>query len=1113
MANHLKTLALTLAGVTASSGLAFAAAAPADNSSIGGANAQSLSNMAAVAAAQPATETCTGVITDSEGEPLIGASVLVAGTTLGASTDIDGRFSIKNVPVGSTLKISYIGYQPMEMKWNGGEVNVVLAEDNNVLDEVVVVGFGSQKKANLTGAVSTVSGKEISARPVNNVADALQGLAAGLDVLGPNNGGQLNSTRSMNIRGTGSIGSGSSVSPLVLIDGMEGDINDLNPADVENISVLKDAAASSIYGSRAAGGVILITTKKGGEGRLSINYSDSFRWAHTTRMPKMMDARTWANYMNQASMNSGGGIWFPEDWFERYDAAQADPSKPKMFVNPANNRWEVWDMTNLLPLGNTDWLEEHFGKTSFTQEHNLSMTGGTEKYSFYLSGNFLDQGGILVHGDDNQQRYTVNAKINVKVADWLTVGYSNRWLRQEYDAPSLITKGAAEFYHNVQRYWPIIPTHDPNGYPVVESYIDYLENGGRYKTYKDQTDQQLTLLINPLEGLNIHAEINYRNLSYNEHRDNLQAYGWNGDGEPYAQNPNGTPMGGQGSRVSEYNERSNYFNPNIYADYSRTFAEDHNFKIMGGFQSEWRHYRSFSANRNDVINDLPFLSTTSGKNINVAGNAAGWSTAGWFGRLNYDYAGRYLVEGNIRYDGSSRFRSGSRWTWSPSFSLGWNIAQENFWQDYLNVCNQLKLRYSWGKLGNQNTDNWYPTYSAMGYSQNASWWLVDGQKQTIATMPGLISTSLTWEKNRTWDIGLDWGMFNNRFTGTVDYYNRKTIDMVGPGDVLPGVLGTSVPDVNNLSMTAKGWELTISWRDRIGEVNYGITANLYDHTITVDEYPNENNTLSKYYNGRKLGEIWGYKTIGIAKTNDEMNAHLDALDAAYTEKNGHAPANPRTGQNRLGTGWQAGDIMYADLNGDGIISNGQYTLDDHGDIEVIGNSTPRYNFGLNLEAQWKGFDAKVFFQGTLKRDYMAGGAPFWGAIQQGKWQALGFTEHLDYFRPADTTDPLGPNLDAYYPRVNWGGPGNTQTQTRYLQNAAYCRLKNVTIGYTLPQELTRKFYVDRLRMFVSGENLATITSFTGTGDPELLEAYAEGYGYGKVYPLSRVFSFGLNVTF
>ena len=626
-------------------------------------------------------------------------------------------------------------------------------------------------------------------------------------------------------------------------------------------------------------------------------------------------------------------------------------------------------------------------------------------------------------------------------------------------------------------------------------------------------DHQFTFRLTPIEGMSVNAEFNYRSDHNDTKQYFLQTYMWDVDGNPIANNPDNWPMGGVGSRVYNYNIRSNYFNPNIYADYGRTFNEVHNFKIMAGYQSEWYHQDYFNAAREGIVNNLPFLNTTS-QNPTVGGGADTWTTAGVFGRLNYDYAGRYLIEGNLRYDASSRFRKGSRWTWSPSFSLGWNVAQEEFWSDMIDKVNTLKFRYSWGKLGNQNTNNWYPTYATLGYnSNNYTGWLT-GVTQGTASMPGLIATSLTWEKNRTWDIGFDLGMLNNRLTLTADYYNRKTIDMVGPGPVLPDVLGTSSPNINNLAMTSRGWELTVSWRDRVGEVTYGITANLYDHTTEIDDYPNPTSNLSNYFKGRKLGDIYGFEAIGLARSDEEMNAHLDAMDEAYTIANGHAPANPRQGQSILGTGWQAGDVMYKDIDGDGEITQGDFTNGNSGDYKVIGNSTARYNFGVNLDAQWKGFDIRVFLQGTLKRDYWASGVMMFGATNSGKWQAIGLEPHLDYFRPEDTTDPLGPNVDGYYPRVMFGGPNNTYTNSLYLQNAAYCRLKNVTVGYTLPMELTRRFYVEKLRVFFSGENLATLTNFTKTGDPELIDAYnSQGWGYGKVYPLSRVFSFGLNVTF
>lgn len=415
-------------------------------------------------------------------------------------------------------------------------------------------------------------------------------------------------------------------------------------------------------------------------------------------------------------------------------------------------------------------------------------------------------------------------------------------------------------------------------------------------------------------------------------------------------------------------------------------------------------------------------------------------------------------------------------------------------EPYSDAVNILKLRASWGKLGNQNTDNWYPFYPTIGYSAKAGGWLVGGQKPNISSEPGLVSSLLTWEKSRTWEVGLDWGLFSDRLTGSFGYFQRSTYDMVGPAPELPDILGTGVPKVNNLDMTSKGWDLQIRWRDYIRDFNYGIVLTLSDNIVVIDKYPNESKNLNNYYPGARLGDIWGFTTVGIAKTDQEMNAHLAKAD-----------------QSRLGSNWSAGDIMYADINGDGVVDRGQGTAGDPGDLKIIGNSTPRFNFGLNLTAEWRGLDLKVFLQGTLKRDYWPGGeAPFWGASGIGKWQALGLKQHLDYFR-ADASNPLGQNLDSYYPKANWGGGRNNNTQTRYLQNAAYARLKNLTLGYTLPQSLTRKFFVERLRFFASGENLFTLTKFTETADPELVGI--GGWGFGKTYPLSKTFSVGLDITF
>lgn len=1059
---------------TAGMVMALLAAAPMSGGQM--AYAGGVNNAAPTASTQQKESACKGVVKDATGEGVIGASIIVEGTNLRTVTDIDGNFTLNGVKKGASIQISYIGYTTKVVKWNGAPLDIILEDDKKMLEEVVVVGFGTQKKVNLTGAVSTVDSKTLSARPVNSVADALQGAVAGMNFSTPNSGGTLNSTKSFNIRGTGTIGAGSSVTPLVLIDGMEGDMNALNPQDIENISVLKDASASSIYGSRAAGGVVLITTKSGKKGKATINYNNSFRFDSPLNMAEMMDSYTWAKYMNEASVNSGAGIWFTDDKLEQIKKAQSDPNMQKMFKN-GNNRWEVWDNNPLLPIGNTDWLKEQFGN-SFSQEHTLSMTGGDDRMQYYLSANYLDRGGLLRHGDDNTQRYAFTGKVSAQLANWLRVTYNTRFTRTDFEMPGDLVNGTDEFYHNMCRYWPILPTKDPNGNWLPESYIGRLQNGGRAKNQTDRLSQQLSFVATPVKGLTLNAELNYRIITHFNHRDWQTTYGYDCDNNPFVDQNETTS-------VYEYTYKSNYFNPNLFAEYSRAFG-DHNMKVMGGFQSEWFRQRNVTARQNGIMSGLPTLDTTTTK-PRVGGSYNSWTTAGFFGRINYDFAGRYLFEANLRYDGSSRFLRDNRWNFFPSFSAGWNIAQESFWEPIAKYVNTLKLRASWGQLGNQNTDNWYPFYPTIGFSAQGSNWLVNGVKPNTASQPGLVSASLTWEKSRTWEVGLDWGAFNNRLTGSFGYYQRNTFDMVGPAPELPVILGANPPRVNNLDMTSKGWDLQISWRDIIGEVSYGASFVLSDNQVVIDKYPNPSKNLGSYYKGAKLGDIWGYTTLGIAQSQEEMDAHLKKVD-----------------QSALGSGWTAGDIMYKDLDGDGKINGGEGTANKPGDKRIIGNSTPRYNFGLNLDAAWKGFDIKVFFQGTLKRDYAAGGPMFWGATGQGKWQALGMKYHSDYWRED--------NKGAYYPRVSWNGGRNTQTQTRYLQNAAYARLKNITIGYTLPKELTRKVYIENLRFFVSGENLLTITNFTEAGDPELIGA---GYGgeIGKTYPLSKTFSCGLSVTF
>lgn len=1036
---------------------------------------------AGVTVTQQNSRTVSGIVKDASGETIIGANVSVKGTTTGTITDIDGKFSL-NVPAGSTLKISYIGYQDFEtVITTQSTLDVVLKVDSKTLDEVVVVGFGSQKKVNVTGAVSMVGSEVIESRPVQNVSQALQGVVPGLNFSVNTSGGALDNSLNVNIRGAGTIGDGSNSSPLVLIDGVEGNMNAINPQDIESISVLKDAASASIYGARAAFGVILINTKSGKSGRTNVNYSGNVRFTDALAVPDMLDSYKFAQYFNEAAKNSGQGAVFSETQMQRILAYQKGEITDGATINKNNNRWENYTGAN----ANTDWFKEMYKDWVPSHEHNLSVSGGNEKVTYLVSGNFLDQNGLIAHGKDKFNRYTLNGKINATLSDYVKLNYSSKWIREDYKRPSYMT---GLFFHNIARRWPTNPVYDPNGYYMEGNEIIQMEDGGIQKNQKDYAYQQLQLVIEPIKDWKIYAEGNLNTITNFQHWEVLPVYAHDVNGDQYAFSWDGRAVGS--TTVNEYGYKENFMTTNIYSDYFKQFDNGHFIKVMGGFNAEVMKTRSLSAQGDGLITpSVPTVNTTT-TNPSVGGGYAHWSTAGFFGRLNYNYKERYLVEANVRYDGTSRFVGDERWGVFPSFSLGWNIAREDFFADYTDKVSTLKLRGSWGQLGNMNTKLWYPFYQSMSVGTNNGYWLVDGEKTNTAYAPGIVSSLMTWETIESWNLGLDWGAFNNRLTGTFDYFKRSTKDMVGPAPELSSVLGTGVPKINNSDMESYGFELELSWRDRIGDLSYGVKAVVSDAQQKVTRYPNKSNSLSTWYSGRMNGDIWGYTTLGIAKTQEEMDAHLAKVN-----------------QSRLGNQWGAGDIMYADLNGDGEISNGANTLADHGDISIIGNNTPRYNYGITLDAAYKGFDFSVFFQGIGKRDYWVSGAYFWGATG-GMWQSAGFTEHWDFFRGED--NPLGANLNAYYPRPLFTSGKNMQTQSRYLQDASYLRMKNIQLGYTLPKSITSKAGMQSVRVYVSGDNLATISSMSKIFDPETIGG---AWGDGKLYPLSKTISVGLNVNF
>ncbi len=918
-----------------------------------------------------------------------------------------------------------------------------------------------------------------------------------------NGGGELNAGLGINIRGTGSIGNTSS-SPLVLIDGTEGDINTLNPQDIESISVLKDAASSAIYGSRAAFGVILIKTKAGSQGKVQVNYNNSFRWSSPLLQPDMLNSWEFANYWNEAAANAGQDLPFSKEVLKKIQDYRSGAIKYETEWNEKDRNWNMYTGG----FADRNWFKEFYNAAAPSQEHNVSVKGGSEKLNYYFSANYLGQDGLIKYNTDTRDRYSLNFKVSSQINKIVKMAYSGRFYRIDFGRSSYEN---GLFYHNIARRWPTVPLKDPNGNFVYGNEVAHLNNG-RYEKQTDEFVQQLSFVLTPVKGWKTHIELNYKTGNAADKAAYLPIYKYDNEGNP---SPAALQFwsfwSGGASRITGSSSKWNFFNPNIYSDYSISLNDAHHFKVMVGFQSELSTSRWISAYRDDVYTSkIQAIDATYGENDVVGGGFSEWATAGFFGRFNYNYKERYLFEFNGRYDGSSRFIRSERWNFFPSFSFGWNVAKESFWTGSLSeLISNFKLRASYGELGNQNViDEYgnailYPYYVTMPLGTAKGNWLVNGTRPNTASAPSLVSSTLTWERISSWDIGLDLSMFNNRLNVIFDYFYRKTFDMIGPAPQLPSTLGTSVPKLNNTDMESKGFELELSWRDKTKfGLSYGVKLILTDSRQFVTKYPNENGSIywydkwggrhDQYYDNKELGDIWGYTTVGIAKTDAEMNNHL---------KNN----NPVWGSN-----WKAGDIMYKDLNGDGKVNRGAETLEDHGDLTVIGNSTPRYNFGIDFDAQYKGFDVRVFLQGTAKRDVVVGG-PYFSGANSGLWQSAGFQQHLDYFRPADTKSIFGPNVDSYYPRPLFSsGWKNFETQTHFLQNGAYMRVKNIQLGYTVPAELTKTIGINKLRVYVSGENLFTFTKMSDIFDPETTGG---SWGNGKIYPLSKIYSFGMSLTF
>jgi len=1009
----------------------------------------------------------TGSVVDKNGEAIIGASVMIKGTTNGTITDVDGHFVLAEASNNATLVISYVGYVTQSIALNGKmAVKIQLLEDTKTLDEVVVVGYETQKKVNLTGAVGSVKGDVLENRPITNIGQGLQGAIPNLQV--SQSGYAPGQGSSFNIRGMTSINGGE---PLILVDGVVQDPNLLNPSDVENVSVLKDAASAAIYGARAAYGVVLITTKQGKkQQRPTLQVSTSLSTTKATNLPEYTDSWQYVNYMNTASVNAGGSNYFDERLVQNVK---------KYYDDPKNNLPVYYDPAIDLDgkykyCGNTNWTKELY-KSGALETLDATLSGGAEKMKYYASYGFMRQKGFLNTYNDTYKRHNINMFFDLDALSWLSVSARVKYTYSTEDHPSSGSNG----WSGISAYGgqmkndlrPIMPVKHPDGNWSGQGNFTnpFAVGAGGGSDKRKVNDLWLTgnIDIHPLKNLSIKGDFTFNPYSWNRDlyaRTFTEIWANGSDTYPWS-NPN-----------SERLENNNdyYTAINAYVNYSLKFGKS-NFKILAGYNQEKKKLKSFSAKREGLINnDLPAINRAIGQQY-VDGSISSWATEGVFSRINYDYDGKYLLELNGRYDGSSKFPKGDRYAFFPSISAAWRISEEPFWKDLKSTVTNAKIRASYGSLGNQNVTSNFPYVS--NYNITTAMNYILGNVLPVGVSSGsLISPSFTWEKVNQMNFGLDLGLMNDKLTFSFDVYRRNTKDMLVTGTPLPAVLGTSVPKENAADLKTYGWESIITWKDQIKDVAYSVSFNISDAQSKITKFSNPTGSLDTYYVGQKIGEIWGYESNGLFQSADEI-AKSPSQTTLY------------------GGTWNPGDVKYQDLNGDNKITYGSNTLANHGDKKIIGNNTPRFQFGLQASASWKGFDLSLFFQGTAKRDLWVGGSRFFGIGSE--WD-VPMKETLDFWTENNT--------NAFRPRpyIN-GSHGNWQVSTRYLQDASYIRLKQFSIGYTIPNLFMNKVGLSKARVYFTGQNVFTITKLSKLYDPEIASF--------NIYPIPRSYSVGLNLTF
>lgn len=980
-----------------------------------------------------------GVVQDENGNALAGANVLVVGTTNGTTTKADGHFSIQ-VNQADSLKVSYLGFVDQVVAVSGkNELNVVLSAKAVGLNEVVAIGYGTQKKVNLTGSVSSVSGETLAKRPVMRASAALEGLASGVTVT-QTSGQPGGDGGTMRIRGIGTLGNSD---PLVLIDGVEGTLDGVDPNDIESMSVLKDAAAAAIYGSRAANGVILVTTKKGNRESLKVNYNAYFGWQKFTDLPEFVDGYTYMTALNKAYENEGRDPLYSDDYLDAYQKNKAtDPDH----------------------YPDVDWQKTVYTGSGFLQHHYLSVTGGTQMLKIMGSLAYQDQKGIVPHYESKRYSFRLNAEMdvlkNLQLKLYLSGRHSPTYSPNESGDVRIITR-----VNNTAPIYPAILTNGKYGVGRTGSNpLAFAQDGGINQTNYETVQGTFQANYQPFSGADIELNFTpqFNDAWTKDFAKAVNTYNPGSDIPAYT-----TPAK---TALYEQDVRSWQNTFHLLFRYHKAF-DKHNFHFLAGYEQIGYRNDNFNASRDTYpLTEFEELNAGSTENWQNGGTAYEWALRSYFGRLNYDYAGKYLLEANLRRDGSSRFSSGNQYGMFPSFSAGWRISEEDFMKG-IGWLSNLKLRASWGKLGNQiieavNNVNLgtYPFASTINLGVN---YIFGGAVATGAAQKNMANRDISWESSATKDAGIDMGLFEDKLNITFDYYIRKTTGILLQLPV-PLIIGLNAPYQNAGSVKNTGWGLQVSYADNLGAVHYNVGFNLSDVKNEVTNLRGTGPYIGAYdiiEEGYPINALYGYQATGFFQNQEE-------IDKSPTQFGVYAP----------------GDLKYRDINGDNVIN-----ADDR---SVLANQIPRYTYGLNLMLDYKGFDLYLLVQGVGKRDVLLAKDAVWAFFNAGsiqKWQ-------LNYWTPD--------NPNAKYPRlISETTHNNFQYSSWWVYNAAYTRLKNVQIGYSIPHAWTSKLSLSRVRLYVAGDNLFTLDHMPKGWDPE------RASGDATYYPITSTYTFGIDISF